>query len=1539
MKKTKKWRKWLLGIVLTPLALFLLLAILLYIPPVQNWAVGIVASSMGESLGMKVSVGKVRLAFPLDLGVHSVRAVESGDTLLDLRSLRLNVRLLPLLHGRADVDGFELYGLKLDTKSYLSDIRLQGTVGQLSARARTIDWVRQRINVNRATLRDANVRVVLSDTAQKDTTTTPVLWRITVVKAEISRTAFDVRMPGDSMRIAGNIGNAILRRGNFDLGKESYSAGSFTLRESSLRYDLPFAKPTEGIDPNHLALTDFSLMADTIAFRASGPVVRAGLRGLTLRERCGLDVRRVSGQICMDSSRVRLSDFALTTPYSRIQAQAAADLNAFEAGKGGLFSAKLDANVGRQDLLTLGGAYVDKSYLKAIPRDGIALKAEADGNIDRLRVAQFGVEMPGVVRLDAKGHADKMLHPQRSGALDFRLTSGNLAAVRSLLPASVSGTVNLPDGLTAQGKLSFKASAYQAQWKLRAAGGTLDGNATARLGQSETYRLEAQAKHFPLQAFLKDMPLTPLSGQIRLSGSGLDVLSPRATLQAEAELGSLNYGQYDLSNLRLAATHRQGQWEAKFRVRNTQFKAVGKLQAALTAGRDPSATARLQADIESVDLFRLGLTKDTFQCGTMVDLQAMASGRGFSTFAASGSFRGNHFSTLRKSMMAKDLEFDVKASPDTTAARIAAGDLILRLNSGSEVRHLSAAWGNFAEELSRQLDQRVLDQERLKQLMPPMQLYVEAGRSNPLYNIARFKGYSFTSAYVNLNSDPHQGMTGEARLGNLKVDAFLLDTLYARVLQDSTGVQMYTTLKNYTKGNPHLFEVQLKSYMLATGAGIEAAYYDSDGEKGVDVGVRADVVEGGLQVHVYPEEPVLAYRGFKVNADNYLFLGKDHSVRADLDLLADDGTGVKLYGEPKDSVNDLTLSVNRLNLGELSSVLPYMPVLKGMLSGDIRVTNDPATKQLTALASLEADDFAFEGTELGDIGLQTFYLPREGGQHQAWATVQSGGQDVLSCSGIYSDSDGGTFEGNAQLHDFPLQMLNGFLSGTDVALSGKAQGDIQVSGSTSQPLLEGKLDLDSAHIYSDVYGFDFRTAEEAVEIKDSKLQFNDYKLYSTGSEPLVLNGTFDMSDLSRMEMDFRMNARNFELINTGKKAQSMVFGKVYANYVGTLKGTPDNLSIRGKLEVLERTDMTYILKDSPLSVDDRLHDLVQFADFSDTTQVVVDEPTASAGIDMMLGISVSDAAQFHCNLSEDGQSYVNLEGGGDLTLRLTEMGDMRLTGRFTANSGQMKYSLPVIPLKTFQLVEGSYVEFTGDVLNPTLNIEAKESTKAVVSENGEQKSVAFNVGVKITKPLADMGLEFTIEAPEDLNVQNELASMSDEQRSKAAVTLMATGMFMTDESMLGGSGFKAGNALNAFLQSEIQNIAGSALKTIDINLGVESGTSATGTSTTDYSFQFAKRFWGNRISIIIGGKVSTGQDAQNSAESFINNVSVEYRLDQGASRYVRVFYDRDVQDPLEGTLTKTGAGLVLRRKTDRLGELFVFRKKKSSVPPPQSNPQ
>ena len=118
-------------------------------------------------------------------------------------------------------------------------------------------------------------------------------------------------------------------------------------------------------------------------------------------------------------------------------------------------------------------------------------------------------------------------------------------------------------------------------------------------------------------------------------------------------------------------------------------------------------------------------------------------------------------------------------------------------------------------------------------------------------------------------------------------------------------------------------------------------------------------------------------------------------------------------------------------------------------------------------------------------------------------------------------------------------------------------------------------------------------------------------------------------------------------------------------------------------------------------------------------------------------------------------------------------------------------------------------------MNPTLNITATENTKATVSgTNGVGRSVNFDCGVIITKTLNDMGLEFTLDAPEDMALHNELQQMSLEQRGKLAVTMLTTGMYLADGNT---SGFSMNSALSSFFESEINHITGNALRTLDLS--------------------------------------------------------------------------------------------------------------------------
>ena len=86
-----------------------------------------------------------------------------------------------------------------------------------------------------------------------------------------------------------------------------------------------------------------------------------------------------------------------------------------------------------------------------------------------------------------------------------------------------------------------------------------------------------------------------------------------------------------------------------------------------------------------------------------------------------------------------------------------------------------------------------------------------------------------------------------------------------------------------------------------------------------------------------------------------------------------------------------------------------------------------------------------------------------------------------------------------------------------------------------------------------------------------------------------------------------------------------------------------------------------------------------------------------------------------------------------------------------------------------------------------------------------------------------MGLEFIIDAPEDMAISTELAAMTSEERAKVAVTMLTTGMYLADGNT---SGFTMNGALSSFLQSEINNITGNALRSLDLSVGVDNATDA-----------------------------------------------------------------------------------------------------------------
>jgi conserved hypothetical protein len=270
--------------------------------------------------------------------------------------------------------------------------------------------------------------------------------------------------------------------------------------------------------------------------------------------------------------------------------------------------------------------------------------------------------------------------------------------------------------------------------------------------------------------------------------------------------------------------------------------------------------------------------------------------------------------------------------------------------------------------------------------------------------------------------------------------------------------------------------------------------------------------------------------------------------------------------------------------------------------------------------------------------------------------------------------------------------------------------------------------------------------------------------------------------------------------------------------------------------------------------------------------------------------------------------------------------------------------MAVMSEKNFKFREGSYVAFTGDILNPTLSIYATDRLKANVTQEGQNsRLVNFDVEVSVTQTLENMNVAFNLTTDDDITIKNELETMSPDQRANQAMNMLLYNVY-TGPGTKANANLSGSNPLYSFLASQLNTWAANNIRGVDISFGIDQYDTTTDgykSTTTSYSYRVSKTLFNDRIKIIIGGNYSTDADAdENFQQNLINDISFEYMLNRSGSMYVRIFRHVGWESILEGEITETGVGFVMKRKLNSLRDLFRFGsfRKNAATEPSTSSP-
>lgn len=1482
------WRT-LLWCALTPFLLFVLLAALLYFPPVQKYAANKAAEILGEEMGMEVSVGELHLKCPLDLSIGNMLAVQEGDTVLNAEELRLSVQVRPLLRSMINVDNIILRNADVNTREFIDALLIKGHVGELQAYTHGVDLAHEYITVNKLDISNSDILLALPDTVAPDTVESePTKLKIDFQDIKIHNLKFALSLPqGKSYGI-----DALCRLSDVheslnthfaeagckvlvDLENSMYELSDVHINNSSVKFE-------ESVN-----LKNVSFESDSLCY--SDPLnLFVSVKAFSGNEECGLAVKELTGKVRMDSLNIYLDDLDILTDDSKIKVGMKMPFDTWEDENPGIMLLDLNASFGKSDMLCLT-RYVDR-YLEEgakleevrklirdhMPSTPMMAQASVVGNLSDLQVDDIRASIKGLCKLDGSVR-------MRGNELSAKVHAGLLTG-----DAEVRGLYNMAE---------------------------------------DSYDVDLALEDFGVSSYVDIGEKTLLTGTVHAKGKGFDFYSPKTYLDAVVNITKGNYGKVDLSAINASVSLKESNLGAVVSSDNSQLKTDFNLSGVM---RKDAVDGSLDIQLPHADVHAMGYSEKVLTISTRGKIDFYSNLN--DVFKIQSFIDASDLKIGEETIKTRTFNLYAESQKDTTVAHLTTGDLDCNFSSPSNVFAILKHLDRMDAAAQKQMTKNEVNLNELKEHMPVTTINLNAGKNNVIARVLNTFGMRFGDLVLKLDTSPEAGITGFGHITELYYDTIRIDSAYFDIYQDSSYVAFNSGVTCTDQPMFPAFHASLNGYYGITEADMRLQLYDKNNELGMDLGVHIDDRDSVFHSSFYPKEPIIGHRKFELNDSNYfdIYKGTKRPILGNVAFISTDKKShISLVGLEDEGNQRALVEVSGLDLGELSKVIPFFPNVEGQFGIDAAYQEKDGTFWVDGMADING--FVYENIPVGNLGTMFTYEP-EGTDfkiHKVDCGISFNGDDIASLKGSYDVANEGYLDADLSIDDLPLRMISAFVPDQMANLDGFLHGKMSVEGPTDNLDFNGYAVTDGATVALPYYSVNLRLQNDTLRVDSSKIKFDRYEIYGAGENPLMVNGIVNFQDLEKIQMSLSVSGRNVELVNSARSPKAIIFGKAYGDVYARLTSADDDLEMRGYVNVHPNTDLTYIMDDSAISQGDRLEDIVTFTNFEllpDTTSVK--EEAKIMGVNMQMTMNVEDGAKFRAEFSANKQSYVSVRCGGSLRVNYTPEGVLSAQGRLTVNDGEMKYTLPIIPLKTFILKSGSYVEFTGDVMNPTLNITATERTKAQVGNNGESpRSVVFDVGLVITQTLQDMGLSFTISAPEDMATQESISHFNDEEKYKLAVALLATGMYMDDTN---SSAINANNALSSFLQSQINNLTSRAFGSfIDVSLGMDNQTYSDGSTGKDYSFKFSKRFFNDRLGIVIGGRVSDNNEWNKKSNfgSFIDNVSLEWRLDESATRYVHLFHKREYDNIVDGVLEKNGAGIVIRKKLSKFSDIIFWKKK------------
>ncbi|MCH4155311.1 MAG: translocation/assembly module TamB [Muribaculaceae bacterium] len=1570
-------RRSLKGLAITILVI-ILLPVLLYVPPVQNLIKNIAEKQVSKATGMDISIDRILLKFPLDLSVDGLKVLDTHrDTMVVAQNLTLTVQPLPLLDLDVKVGTAQLIEGHYRLLSSDSSMLLKAHVQLCKLKGSDINLDKNTISLDDGLLSGGDVSLVYDQSKVKPTppdTTKSKGWHIVAHHVALEKLHYTMQMLPLIDKIDTYIGLANLDDGLVDmdnhkiharcLAVDSVSAKYFTptaeyiashpvkpdtatvattttdtakwtITSDSIRltringiYAVSGATPGRGLDMNYIAGSDMNLSIDN--FYNHGTSIVVPITHFTAAERCGLRIIEAYGTFSMDSLGMKADSFNLKTILSDIYLDGYLSNGFFDFLPDSRLRLKLNANLGLAEAGKLYPIY--RPLLRKIPQaNPLAIRLDIDGSPKRLNIEKATFNLPHYASAELRG---QLLHPfnmkKMTGDIALRGVMNNLNFVKSgFLDASLRKQVNFPP-LSVSGAAKFTGSAVAGNMKMALPGGKV-AMAAKFNSLAKAYNVKFDFNQFPVHSILPLSTIGNVTAQGSVKGHGYDPLKKSTAIDAVMNIVGIRYNNQDYTNVSGTVKLVSNHFDVNMASANTNCDFTLKGNGVISNNH---YIFDLTSDIRDLNLKALRFSPTT------------SNGQGH--IVASGDFdlkrqiyMGSvdltdfNWSLPDNYFYAPALSATFLSNDTVTMAKIDNNDFKLDFNSECGAKSFLKKLERSQKIALAEFKARSLNVDTLQKALPRFTCNVSIGQDNLVQQFIANTDLKFGSFNMNIINDSTIYMNGQALA--LQYGENAVDTINVFANEKNKDIAYNLHVGN-RKGTLDDFAfLTMNGDISANNITAMLEQQNIKHVTGFRIGLNATLNDSAINVRLFPKNPLIGYREWEVNDSNFInYNYHNNHIGADLELRSDSSLVSLRTNHAADSKDeDIFVKMKGVQLAEWLNISPFAPPVKGVLDADMKLGYDGKSVWGDGLVNVQ--NLFYDEKKVGDVGMDAHLaLNPATGATTLNANMKVNGHKAMFAIGVLNDStQKNPFNVALQLDSFPLNTANPFIPDGMGEMKGYLDGALSMTGSPSSPILNGLVQCKSAALYMPVFGskLDFSTTE--VPIDSSVIHFNKFGILGSNKKAVELNGVVDVRQLDNPYVNLTMVGNDVQVVDSKQKRKSEVFGHGNIDLDAVARGHLNDLNVNARLTVLSGSNVTYVMQDEVSALTSGTTDnMVRFVSHADSLKALQADSLAVAEVESAMNVNavltVQPGVIVNVFISKDGADKMRINGSGILNYTQNTLGDTHFTGRYTIDEGFVRYSPPLISQVLFDFNSGSYISWTGDLFNPNLHIDAVETVKANVTEQGQNSHlVDFLVSVSVSNTLNNMGLNFDLSTNEDMTIQNELQSMSPGQRSNQAMNLLLYNTYTGANTS--ASSNLAGNPLYSFLQSQINTWAANTIKGVDLSFGINSyDKSSNGESANamSYSYQLSKSLFNDRLKVVVGGNYNTSADnEENFTQNLLNDVSFEYLLNSSGNMYVRLFRHTGFESILEGEVTETGAGFVVKRKTSTLKHLFRLRHK------------